>query len=57
VPLQFEGNTRVPAQNQKKSQQKPKATSSEAFAVEQAKMSEFSDASDNMKEISEIQEF
>jgi hypothetical protein len=40
-----------------KAQQKPKATSSEAFAVEQAEMSEFSDASDNMKDIPEMQEF
>jgi hypothetical protein len=38
-------------------QQKPKSTSSEAFAVEQAKMSEFSDASEEIKEMLEIQEF
>jgi hypothetical protein len=40
-----------------KAQQKPKATSSEAFAVEQAEMSEISDASDDMKEMPEMQEF
>jgi hypothetical protein len=39
--------------NEQKAHQKFKATSSEAFAVEQAEMSEFSDASDNIKEIPE----
>jgi hypothetical protein len=42
VSLQVRGNTRGPA--------KPKATSSEEFAGDQAKMSGFSDASDNIKE-------
>jgi hypothetical protein len=32
-----------------KAQQKPKATSSEAFAIEQVETSEFSDVSDNIK--------
>jgi hypothetical protein len=40
-----------------KAQQKPKATSSEAFAVEKAEMSEFSDVSDNVKKMPEMQEF
>jgi hypothetical protein len=40
-----------------KAQQKPKATSSEAFAIEKAKMSEFSDSSENIKEMHEMQEF
>jgi hypothetical protein len=40
-----------------KAQRKPKATSSEEFAVKQTEMSEFSDASDNMKDMPEIQEF
>jgi hypothetical protein len=40
-----------------KAQQNPKATSSEAFAVEQTEMSEFSDASDNIKKMPEMQEF
>jgi hypothetical protein len=37
--------------------QKPKSTSSEAPVVEQAEVSEFSYASDNIKEMPEIQEF
>jgi hypothetical protein len=37
--------------------QNPKATSNKAFAVEQAKISEFSDASKNIKEIPEMNEF
>jgi hypothetical protein len=40
-----------------KAQQKPMATSNEAFAFEQAEMSKFSDASDDMKEMPEMQEF
>jgi hypothetical protein len=40
-----------------KAQQKPKATSSEAFGVEQAETSEFSDVSNNIKEMPEMQEF
>jgi hypothetical protein len=39
------------------SQQRSKATSSEAFAVGQAEVSEFSDASDSIKEMPEIQEY
>jgi hypothetical protein len=40
-----------------KAQQKPKVTSSEGFAIEQAETSEFSDASDNIEEMPEMQEF
>jgi hypothetical protein len=40
-----------------KAQQKPKATSCEAFAVEQAGMSEFSDVSVKVNEIHQMQEF
>jgi hypothetical protein len=36
---------------------KTQATSSEAFAVEQVKMSRFSDASDDINEMPEMQEF
>jgi hypothetical protein len=43
--------------SKQRAQQKPKATSSEAFALEQAKMSEFSDAFDDIKEMPEMQEF
>jgi hypothetical protein len=57
VPLQVEGNSRGLAKNKQKVQQKPKATSSEVFAVEQVEMSESSDAPDKIKEIPEMQEF
>jgi hypothetical protein len=40
-----------------KAQKIPKKTSSEAFAAEQAEMSEFSCASDNIKDMPEMQEF
>jgi hypothetical protein len=40
-----------------KSQLKPKATSYEAYAIEQVEMSKFSYASEDMKEIPEMQEF
>jgi hypothetical protein len=40
-----------------KAQQKPKATSIEAFAVEHEDMFEYKDASNNIKEMPEIQEF
>jgi hypothetical protein len=39
-----------------KVQQKLKATSSGAFAIEQEEISEFSDASDNIKQMPEMQE-
>jgi hypothetical protein len=42
---------------EQKAQQKPKATSSEALAIEQAEMFEFSDASDDIKEMPEMQGF
>jgi hypothetical protein len=40
-----------------KAQQKPKATSSEAFAVEQAKISEFLNAANNIKEMPEMERY
>jgi hypothetical protein len=40
-----------------KAQQKRKETSSETFAIGQAEVSEFSDASDSIKEMPEIQEY
>jgi hypothetical protein len=45
------------SKTKQKAQQKPKATSSKAFAVEQAEISGFSDAFDNIKEMPEMQEF
>jgi hypothetical protein len=49
VLLQVEGNAR-----DQKTQQKSKATF-KLFAIEHAEMSEFSDASDNIKEIPKMQ--
>jgi hypothetical protein len=40
-----------------KAQQKPKATSSKVFAIEQAEMSKLSGASENIKNMPEMHEF
>jgi hypothetical protein len=42
---------------QQKAHQKPNTISSETFAFEQAEMTEFSDASDDIQEIPEMKEF
>jgi hypothetical protein len=57
MPVHGEGMCRFKLKVMQEGQQKPKAPSYEAFAVEQAEISEFLDASGNIKEMPKMKEF